>query len=96
MRDSERLFWPRGGADISSKSIYSMPKGLYIKNGETLIERQIRQLREAGITDITVVVGYKQEMYFFLEDKWGVELVVNPDLKKNNVYSLFRHNHSCF
>ena len=31
-----------GGADISAKSIYSMPKGLFMKNGETLIERQIR------------------------------------------------------
>ncbi len=78
-----------GGADISSKSVYSMPKGLFMKNGETLIERQIRQLKEVGIQDITVVVGYKQELYFFLEDKWGVNLVVNPDLKKNNVYSLW-------
>lgn len=78
-----------GGSDISAKSVYSMPKGLYKKNGETLIERQIRQLKEAGITNITVVVGYKQEMYFFLAEKWGVKLVINPDLKKNNIYSLY-------
>ncbi len=78
-----------GGSDISAKSVYSMPKGLYVKNGETLIERQIRQLQEAGIRDITVVVGYKQEMYFFLQDKWNVDLVINPDLKKNNIYSLY-------
>ena len=31
-----------GGNDISAKSVYSMPKGLFMKNGETLIERQIR------------------------------------------------------
>lgn len=78
-----------GGADISSKSVYSMPKGLFVKDGETLIERQIKQLHDAGIKDITVVVGYKQEMYFFLMDKYGVEIVVNPDLKKNNIYSLY-------
>lgn len=78
-----------GGSDISAKSVYSMPKGLYVKNGETLIERQIRQLQEAGVKDIVVVIGYKQEMYFFLEDKWGVELVINPDLKKNNIFSLY-------
>jgi len=78
-----------GGSDISAKSVYSKPKGLFIKDGETLIERQIRQLREVGIEDITVVVGYKQEMYFFLEDKWGVNLEINPDLKKNNIYSLY-------
>lgn len=78
-----------GGSDISAKSVYSMPKGLFMKNGETLIERQIRQLREAGIKDITVVVGYKQELYFFLQDKWDVNLEINPDLKKNNIYSLY-------
>ena len=78
-----------GGSDISAKSVYSMPKGLFLKNGETLIERQIRQLKEVGIHDITVVVGYKQEMYFFLAEKWGVELEINPDLKKNNIYSLY-------
>ncbi len=78
-----------GGSDISAKSVYSMPKGLYVKNGETLIERQIRQLKEAGINDITVIVGYKQEMYYYLEEKCGVRLVVNPDLKKNNIYSVY-------
>ncbi len=78
-----------GGSDITAKSVYSMPKGLFVKNGETLIERQIRQLREAGISDITVVIGYKQELYFFLVEKWGVQLEINPDLKKNNIFSLY-------
>jgi CTP:phosphocholine cytidylyltransferase-like protein/thiamine kinase-like enzyme len=78
-----------GGADISAKSIYSTPKGLFVMNGETLIERQIRQLRERGIKDIYVVIGYKQELYFFLEEKWGVKLIINPDLKKNNIFSLY-------
>lgn len=78
-----------GGADISAKSVYSTPKGLFMKNGETLIERQIRQLKEAGIEDITVVIAYKQELYFFLQDKWGVQLEINPDLKKNNIYSIY-------
>lgn len=78
-----------GGPDISAKSIYSMPKGLFMKDGETLIERQIKQLKEAGIDDITVVIAYKQELYFFLQDKWGVKLEINPDLKKNNIYSLY-------
>lgn len=78
-----------GGSDISAKSVYSMPKGLFVKNGETLIERQIRQLKEAGIHDITVVIAYKQELYFFLQDKWGVNLEINPDLKKNNIYSIY-------
>ena len=75
-----------GGLDITAKSVYSMPKGLFVKNGETLIERQIRQLKEVGIDNITVVIGYKQELYFFLADKWGVNLENTPDLKKNNIY----------
>ena len=78
-----------GGADINAKSVYNMPKGLFMKNGETLIERQIRQLKEAGIDDITVVIGYKQELYFFLVDKWGVNLEINTDLKKNSIYTLY-------
>lgn len=77
-----------GGGDISSKSVYSLPKGLYVKDGETLIERQIRQLKEAGIQDITVVVGYKQEMYFYLVEKCGVELAVNVAPTKGNILSL--------
>lgn len=78
-----------GSEDISAKSVYNMPKGLFMKNGETLIERQIRQLREAGIDNITVVIAYKQELYFFLQDKWGVNLEINPNLKNNNIYSLW-------
>ena len=78
-----------GSSDVSAKSVYSIPKGLFMKDGETLIERQIRQLREVGIHDITVVIAYKQELYFFLQDKWGVNLEINPDLKKNNIYSLY-------
>ena len=77
-----------GGGDISSKSVYSLPKGLYVKDGETLIERQIRQLKEAGIEDITVVVGYKQEMYFYLVEKCGVKLAINVAPTKGNILSL--------
>ena len=77
-----------GGAAKSSKSFYSLPKGLYVKNGEPLIERQIRQLQEAGITDITVVLGYRQELYFYLEKKFGVKLSNTPAIEKGNVVTL--------
>ncbi len=89
LRVNNAVILAAGGTDISAKSVYNMPKGLFMKNGETLIERQIRQLKEAGINDITVVIGYKQELYFFLVDKWGVNIEINPDLKKNNIYSLY-------
>ena len=67
------------------------PKGLYEVKGERLIDRQICQLIEAGITDITVVLGYKKEMYEYLKDKFGVQLVFNPSYNiKNNIESLLR------
>ena len=54
-----------------------LPKGLFEVRGEVLIEREIRQLREAGITNIIVVVGYKLEMFSYLSDKYDVILVEN-------------------
>lgn len=77
-----------GGAAKNSKSFYSLPKGLYVKNGEPLIERQIRQLQEAGINDITVVLGYRQELYLYLEKKFGVKLSNTPAIEKGNVVTL--------
>ncbi len=70
---------------------YEKPKGLLTVKGEILIERQIRQLQAAGITDITLVVGYMKEQFFYLQDKFGVSLVVNEDYWRwNNVSSLIR------
>ncbi len=77
-------------AGLSSRFVplsYEKPKGLLRVRGEVLIERQIRQLREAGIEDITVVVGYMKEAFFYLEDKFGVSIVVNP-------YYVVRNNNS--
>ena len=42
-------------------------KALAIVRGEVLIERQIRQLIEAGIPDIYLVVGYKAEQFDYLQ-----------------------------
>ena len=67
----------------------SAPKAFLEVNGERLIERQIRQLHEAGIKDITVVVGFMKDSFEYLIDEFGVELVYNPDYStKNNIFSL--------
>lgn len=63
---------------------YERPKGLLKVRGEVLIERQIEQLREAGVTDIVVVVGYKKESFYYLEDKYGVDVVVNREYAERN------------
>lgn len=63
---------------------YEKPKGLLRVRGEVLIERQIEQLKAIGINDIVVVVGYKKESFFYLEDKYGVKIVVNRDYAERN------------
>ena len=69
---------------------YERPKALWEVRGEVLIERQIRQLREAGIREILLVVGYKKEQFAYLSAKFGVELVENPDyLTRNNNGSIW-------
>ena len=66
-----------------------MPKGLLEVHGEPLIERQICQLHEAGIRDITIVVGFMKESYEYLIDQYGVKLLVNREYgEKNNLHSL--------
>jgi predicted nucleic acid-binding protein len=80
-------------AGLSSRFVpvsYWRPKGLTSVRGEVLIERQIRQLHEAGITDITVVVGYRAEEFAYLAEKYGVRLVTN-DLyaERNNNWTLW-------
>lgn len=65
------------------------PKGLYKVKGQRLIDRQIEQLIEAGITDITLVLGYKKEMFYYLKEKYGVKFIINPSfIAKNNIESL--------
>jgi CTP:phosphocholine cytidylyltransferase-like protein len=69
---------------------YEYPKSLLKVRGEVLIERQIRQLKEAGINNITVVVGYKKELFNYLKEKFNVEIVENPEYKtRNNNSSLY-------
>lgn len=70
---------------------YETPKGLMKVRGEVLIERQIEQLQEAGIDDITIILGYLKERFFYLEDKYNVNIVINDDYYKyNNPSSLMK------
>lgn len=68
---------------------WEIPKGLVEIDGEPLIERLIKQLHEAGIYDIDIVVGFMKESYEYLTSLYDVNLVVNLEYeKKNNLYSL--------
>lgn len=67
-----------------------VPKGLYKVKGERLIERQIKQLIEAGIEKIIVVVGYLKDQFRYLEEKYNVVIVENDDYYRyNNISSLY-------
>ncbi len=66
---------------------YEIPKGLIKVKGEILIERQIKQLKEAGIEEIIIVVGYKKEMFYYLKEKFGVVIVENPEFNTRNNHS---------
>lgn len=69
---------------------YEKPKALITVNGEVLIERQIRQLREVGINEIVVVVGYKKEQFYYLKEKFGVIIVENQEYNtRNNNASIY-------
>ncbi len=66
-------------AGMSSRFIplsWECPKGLLEVKGEILIERQIRQLKEAGVTDITVVTGYMADKFDYLIAKYGENVLL--------------------
>ena len=69
---------------------YEKHKAMTVVKGEVLIERQIRQLQEAGISDIFIVTGYKKEQFEYLTDKYHVNLIHNPEyLTRNNNGSIW-------
>lgn len=66
---------------------YEYPKALLEVKGEILIERQIKQLKQAGIDDITIVVGYKKELFDYLIEKFQVKIIENSEYNKKNNHS---------
>ena len=66
-----------------------IPKGLLKVNDEPLVERLIKQLREVGVTDVYIIVGFMKESYYYLQEKYDVHIIENDEYKdKNNLYSL--------
>lgn len=69
---------------------YEMPKALITVRGEILIERQIKQLQQAGIKSIIIVVGYMKEQFYYLREKYGVSIIENKEyLTRNNNASIY-------
>lgn len=90
MKVDNAIIMSAGTASRFAPLSYEKPKALIEVRGEVLIERQIRQLREAGIKEIVIVTGYKAEQFEYLREKFGVILVHNPDyLTRNNNASIY-------
>lgn len=54
------------------------PKALLPIDGDSLIERLIRQLREAGVADIYILAVHEQEAFEHLTERPGVQLISIP------------------
>lgn len=66
------------------------PKCMVEVCGTPMVERQIKFLHEIGITDITLVSGYKAGSLEYLREKYDVDIVANPKYAvANNIYSMY-------
>lgn len=87
---SNAIILAAGFASRCAPLSYEKPKGLFKVRDEILIERQIMQLKERGINDIYVVVGYMKELFFYLEEKYNVHIIINNEYAiKNNISSIY-------
>lgn len=67
------------------------PKPLVSVNGKMIIETIIEALHKNGIYEIYIVVGYKKEMFKFLEETYkGIHLIENKYYDvANNISSIY-------
>lgn len=66
-----------------------LPKSYLRLNGETLLERNIRLLREAGISEIILVTGHQRERFATDFAEPGIRQVFNPFYRTSNVLVSF-------
>lgn len=70
----------------------TLPKSLVPVNGKPILFKQIENLHENGITDITVISGYKADvMERAVHDKWPeIQIIESKDYATtNNMYSAY-------
>lgn len=80
-----------GKGDRMRPITLSTPKPLVRVNGVRMIDSVIRALRQNGIQEICVVVGYRKEQFAGLPKQYpGLRLIENPWYDScNNISSLF-------
>ncbi|MDS1002886.1 NTP transferase domain-containing protein [Clostridium sporogenes] len=66
------------------------PKPLVKVDKKPIIERQIECLKEKGINEIIIIIGYLKEKFYYLKDKYGVKFIENDKFNEfNNIYSIY-------
>ena len=84
MRVDNAIIMAAGTSSRFAPLSFEKPKALIEVKGEILIERQIKQLKEAGIKEIHIITGYKSEQLEYLRDKFAVNLIKNPEFETRN------------
>lgn len=73
---------------------FEKPKGMVEVDGVPMLETQIKQLHEAGITDITIVVGYLRKEFQPLIDRYNLKPIYNRFYySRNTISSLYEARH---
>lgn len=90
MKVDNAIIMAAGTASRFAPISFEIHKALIEVRGEILLERQIKQLKNAGIDEVIIVTGYKAEQFEYLKKKYGVRLVHNPNyLIRNNNSSIY-------
>ena len=90
MRVNNAIIMAAGTSSRFAPLSFEKHKGLTVVHGEVLIERQVRQILEAGVPEVYIITGYKAEQFDYLTEKYGVRLLHNPSyLERNNNGSIW-------
>lgn len=90
MKTDNAIIMAAGTSSRFAPLSYEQHKAMTVVKGEILIERQVRQLKEAGIPEIFIITGYKAEQFTYLVGKFGIKLINNPEyLIRNNNSSIW-------
>lgn len=68
---------------------FDTPKSFIRIKGQKMIERQLEQILSAGITDITIMVGFMAEKFDYLKQKYNVKLIYNEEYDNKNTLATF-------
>ena len=79
MKVNNAIIMAAGTSSRFAPLSYEKHKALTVVKGEVLIERQIEQLKTAGVPEIFIVTGYKAEQFEYLASKYSLKLIHNSD-----------------